>query len=246
VRRRIALAVSLAGMAAALAWPTPAFADYNPNTAFVGTGTSTVVPCVSTLVAGSGFTPSQFVSLTLEPGSEPLGTALADGTGSFSTKVKVPAGTNPGTYTIVSSGGQDLGAFTSLTVGAGGCRFVPLLSLSTVDPGQSTTLHGHGCQPDSAVVFTLAGNQVGTTTADAQGDFSASIAPPGTKIGQVTVTAACGSKTFDVLLTVVATAALGTPEGTTAVFGVFVLLGLVLLWGQFGSSASRRRKRHHS
>ena len=248
--RRVALIVTLAGLAVAVAWPTAAFANanpnYNPNAAFVGTGTSLVVPCQSTMVAGSGFSPTQFVTLTLEPGSESLGTAATDAGGSFSTHVAVPAGTDPGTYTIVSTGGLGFGAFTNLSVGKGGCQAVPLLSQSAVDPGGSTTLHGQGCVPDSAVVFTLAGKPIGSTTANNQGTFSAIIAPPGTKIGQVTVTASCGTKTFDVALTLVSTAALHTPEGTTAVFGVFVLLGLVLLWGQFGSSASRRRKRHHS
>jgi len=250
VGRRIALMMTLAGLAAAVAWSSPAFADvnpnYNPNAAFVGTGTSLVVPCQSTTIAGGGFSPTQFVTLTLEPGSEPLGTFATNGSGSFSTKVAVPAGTDPGTYTIVSTAGLGFGAFTDLSVGKGGCQAVPLLSQSAVDPGGSTRLHGQGCVPDSAVVFTLAGKPIGSTTANNQGTFSAIIAPPGTKIGQVLVTASCGAKTFDVELAVVATAALGTPEGTTAVFGVFVLLGLVLLWGQFGSSASRRRKRRRT
>jgi hypothetical protein len=100
-----------------------------------------------------------------------------------------------------------------------------------------------GCVPGSQVILTIAGKEVGQATASSQGAFSASIIPPGYRIGQETVTVSCGSRTFGVLLAVVATAVVRTPEGTTAVFGVFVLLGFVLLWGQFGSSASRRRRK---
>jgi hypothetical protein len=110
-------------------------------------------------------------------------------------------------------------------------------------PGESTVVRGMGCVPESQVILTIAGNQVGQATANSQGAFSASIIPRGYKIGQETVTVSCGSRTFGVLLAVVATAVVRTPEGTTAVFGVFVLLGFVLLWGQFGTSASRRRRK---
>ena len=84
---------------------------------------------------------------------------------------------------------------------------------------------------------------VGRTTANAKGRFSATITPPGTGIGQFKVTASCGSRTFDVLLAVVSTSKLSSPEASTAVFGVFVLLGIVLLRGLFGGSGTRRRRK---
>jgi hypothetical protein len=43
-------------------------------------------------------------------------------------------------------------------------------------------------------------------------------------------------------IAVVATSKVSTPEGSAAVFGVFVLLGMVLLRGQFGGNARRRRR----
>jgi hypothetical protein len=238
VRRRIVLTVAVAGLAAVVGWPTAAFA-YGPNGVFVGTNSSLAVPCGSTTVSGTGFVPTEPVTLLLEPGSVSLGTAASDATGSFSTSFTLPQGTDPGTYTLFSSGGPLASALTELTVGPGGCH---VLSHSTIDPGGSTELHGQGCVPGNQVVLTLDGNVVGQATANSQGMFSASIIPRGYKIGQETVTASCGSRTFGIALAVVSTAAARTPESTTAVFGVFVLLGLVLLWGQFGTSASRRRR----
>ena len=71
--------------------------------------------------------------------------------------------------------------------------------------------------------------------------FSSSLTPQG--VGQVTITAACGTKRFATEVSVVATSSASTPEGSVAVFGIFVLLGAVLVRGQFGGSATRRRRR---
>jgi hypothetical protein len=230
-------------LAAAIGWPTAAFAVTleAPNAVFVGTGASLVQPCSSTILTGIGFQSGESVTVTL--GTEALGTATADKTGSFSSSLTVPAGTTPGTYTLDSTGTTGYSSSTELTVGKQGCRVVTLLTHSTLVPGESTVVHGMGCVPESQVILTIAGKQVGQATANSQGAFSASVIPHGYKIGQETVTVSCGSRTFGVLLAVVATAVVRTPEGTTAVFGVFVLLGFVLLWGQFGTSASRRRRK---
>jgi hypothetical protein len=227
----------------AVGWQTAAFATLEaPNAAFVGTATALVQPCSSTILTGIGFQPNEYVTVTL--GSTTLGTAIADTTGSFSTSLTIPAGTAPGTYTLSSTGTTGYSSSTDLTVGKHGCRAVSLLSRSTIDPGGSTELHGQGCVPGDQVVLTLGGDVVGEATANNQGMFSASIIPNDYKIGQEMVTATCGSRTFGVELAVVSTAVAGTPGSTTAVFGVFVLLGLVLLWGQFGSSAGRGRRKH--
>jgi len=243
------VALAVAGVAAAIVWPSLAFAasfnpTYNPNAVSVGTGTSILVPCGSTTVAGTGYQPNEFVSLILEPGSVSLGTAATETTGSFSTTATIPPGTHPGTYTLVSAGGTGYSAVTDLTVGKGGCRSaLLLLSHSTIVPGESTVATGWGCDPGQQVFLTIAGDQVGRAIADSQGMFSVPITPPGSGARDMTVLASCGSRTFGVLLSVVASSAVSTPEGVTAVFGVFVLLGLVLLWGEFGSSASRRRRK---
>jgi hypothetical protein len=240
--RRIALTVIAAG-AAVIGWPASAFATtYNPNAAFLGTGTSLVVPCGSTTITGTGFQPSQFVSVTL--GSVTSGATITGPNGSFSTSLTIPPGTSPGTYTLISTGPGGSSASTELFIGKGGCQSVPLLSHSTLVPGESTEVRGTGCVPGEQVVLTIAGRQVGQATANSQGMFSASVTPPGSGVGQFNVTASCGSRSFGVLLSVVSTSKVSAPEGATAVFGVFVLLGFVLLWGQFGSSASRRRRKH--
>ena len=241
--RRIAMTLIAGGVAAAIGWPAAAFAStstYNPNAVFVGTSTSLVVPCGSTTITGTGFQPAEFVILKL--GTVTSGATTTGTSGSFSTSLTIPPGTVPGTYTLVSTGPGGYSASTELFIGKGGCQSAPSLSQSTLVPGESTHVRGKGCIPGDQVVLTIAGRQVGQATANSQGMFSASVAPPGSGVGQFTVTASCGSRSFGVLLSVVSTAKVSTPEGATAVFGVFVLLGLVLLWGQFGSSASRRRK----
>jgi len=240
--RRIAVTLVTAGLAAAIGGPTAAFAATNyagSGVAFTGTGTSLVQPCSSTMLTGLGFQPNAPITVTL--GGATVGTATAEANGSFSTVLTIPAGTDPGTYTLTSSA-AGYSSSTDLTVGKTGCHVATVLSHTTVVPGESTVVRGTGCVPATPVVLTIAGNEVGQTTANSQGNFSASITPP-SGAGQVTVTASCGSRTFGVVLSVVTTVAASTPEGATAVFGVFVLLGFVLLWGQFGSSATRRRRK---
>jgi len=247
--RRIAATLVTVGLAVAIGWPTAAFAATSnyagtplatSGVAFTGTGTSVVAPCGSTILTGLGFQPNEVITVTL--GGATIGTATAGANDSFSTTISIPAGTTPGTYTLTSSA-TGHSSSTDLTVGKNGCHVAPLLSQSTVVPGEPTVVTGTGCVPNASVVLTIAGKEVGQTTANSQGGFSASIIPPGYKIGQVTVTASCGSRTFDVFLAVVSTSKLLSPEGSTAVFGVFVLLGIVLLRGLFGSGGTRRRRK---
>ncbi len=58
------------------------------------------------------------------------------------------------------------------------------------------------------------------------------------------MTATCGSTQLATLLSLVTTATVSAPEGGAGVFCVFVLLGAVLLRGQFTSNVTRRRGRH--
>jgi hypothetical protein len=257
--RRIAVILVTAGFAAAIACPSAAFAvgadapgpTFVPlgitapvggggGVAFTGTGTSVVAPCRSTIVAGFGFQPNQTISVTLA--GEIVGTGTAETNGSFSTKVTIPAGTTPGNYTLTSSAGG-YSSSTDLTVGKHGCHITAHLSHSTVEPGERTVVTGTGCVPGVPVVLTIAGKEVGHTTADTQGDFSSTITAPGNRVGQLTVVASCGSRTFDALLSLVTTSKGSLPEGSTAVFGVFVVLGIFLLRGLFGSNGTRRRRK---
>ena len=245
--RRIAVALVTAGLAGAIGWPTAAFAATSvpsyvtgSGVPFTGTGTSVVDPCGSTILTGFGFQPNEPVFLEL--GGTTVGLTTAGTTGTISTTVTVPPGTAPGTYTLTVAGATGSSG-TDMTVGHGGCHLAPSLSQEAVDPGGSTTVSGAGCVPEAPVVLVVEQKVVGRTTANAQGHFSTTIAPRGTGLGQFTVTASCGSRTFDVLLDVVSTAKLSSPEASTAVFGVFVLLGIVLLRGLLGGSGTRRRRK---
>jgi hypothetical protein len=248
--RRIAAILVMACAASAIGWPAGA-AEFAPGAAvagvadtgvaFTGTGSSLVQPCASTFVTGTGFKPGESITVTL--GSEIVGKTKAGANGSFSLTVTIPAGTRPGTYKLVSTGATGFSSSTDLTVGKAGCLVVPVLSHNTLVPGESTLLTGMGCPPGSAVVLTIAGKEVGAATANSQGRFSAEVTPPGTGVGQVKVTATCGSRTFNVFLAVVATSKISAPEGATAVFAVFVLFGVVLLRGMFGGSGTRRRRK---
>ncbi len=108
-------------------------------------------------------------------------------------------------------------------------------------PGGSVVVKGDGCAPGSDVALFIDGRPAGAVTASARGAFVASLTPQG--VGPTTLTASCGSKRFTAVVNVVATAASSMPEGAAAVFGIFVLLGAVLIRGQFGGGASRRRRR---
>jgi hypothetical protein len=118
-----------------------------------------------------------------------------------------------------------------------------VLTHATVIPGEATTANGEGCAPGSQVVLAIGGTTVAETTANSQGDFSAPITPPDQGAGRLTVTATCGSTQLATLLSLVTTATVSAPEGGAGVFCVFVLLGAVLLRGQFTSNVTRRRGR---
>ena len=117
------------------------------------------------------------------------------------------------------------------------------LSHITLVPGQATVMTGHGCAPGADVVVFIGTKEVEQITADSQGTFSTSLTPPDQGVGQVTITAICGSKRFVAEATLVTTAKVSGPEGSVAVGGAFVLLGAVLVRGQFGSTTNRRRRR---
>jgi hypothetical protein len=120
-------------------------------------------------------------------------------------------------------------------------RHVLVLSRNALVPGQSLVLRGSGCTPGIEVPIFIDGRRVGSTTANSQGSFSAAVTPD--QVGQLTITAKCGAKTFVSVALVVATSKALSPAGSSAVFGVFVLLGVVLLRGQITGGGSTRRRR---
>ena len=116
-----------------------------------------------------------------------------------------------------------------------------VLSSNALVPGESLVLRGSGCAPGIEVPIFIDGRRVGSTTANSQGSFSAAVTPD--QVGQLTITAKCGDKTFVSVALVVATSKALSPAGSSAVFGVFVLLGFVLLRGQITGGGSTRRRR---
>ena len=120
-------------------------------------------------------------------------------------------------------------------------RHVLVLSRNALVPGESLVLRGSGCAPGIEVPIFIDGRRVGSTTANSQGSFSAAVTPD--QVGQLTITTMCGAKTFVSVALVVATSKALSPAGSSAAFGVFVLLGVVLLRGQITGGGSTRRRR---
>jgi len=119
------------------------------------------------------------------------------------------------------------------------------LSSPAIIPGGSTTASGTGCAPQSPVVLSILSHTVATTTANQVGDFSAPVSPPSGS-GQFRVVATCGAVQLTAFLEVVASAESSNPEGGAAVFCVFVLVGVILLRGQFSTSSRQRRRRRRT
>jgi uncharacterized repeat protein (TIGR01451 family) len=121
------------------------------------------------------------------------------------------------------------------------------LNPSSISPGGSTTASGSGCPAHSPVVMAVDGRQVSSGTADARGRFSINVSPGQLPVGRHVLTATCGSVVLSTSLNIVVTTSssgAATPaEAGAAAFGVFVLLGVLLLRGQFDTNATRRRTR---
>jgi len=262
------VACATVGLVVGLGWQVTAFARplEGPRGAVIATNSSISPPGGPLTVTGQNFVPGESITLTLHSQGVSLGSTAANGSGSFSTQVTVPTDTAPGGHTIVASGATGDSASTGITVviepaplapsiagltppapSTAGSGLAPpatlQLSRVTLVPGQPTVMRGRGCAPGAAVLISINGKEVGQLTANSQGAFSTSLTPFDLGVGQVTVTATCGSKSFVAVATLVTTAKVSAPAGSIAVGGGFVLLGAVLVRGQFGSTASRRRRR---
>jgi hypothetical protein len=263
MRRRVIAACATASLVIGLGWQVSAFARplEGPHAAVITTSSGISTPGGSLTVNGQNFAADETILLTLFSHAVPIGATSSNGIGSFSTSVTIPPGTTLGEHTIVATGGTGDSAATGIDVvikqitaaapsvaalGSGPSASAPKtlqLSRITLVPGQGTVMTGHGCAPGAQVVVSINGREVALTTANSQGAFSASLTPLDQGVGQVKVTATCGSKSFVAFATLVTTAKVSAPEGSVAVFGTFVLLGAVLVRGQFGSTAARRRRR---
>jgi len=263
MRRSLIAACAAASLVIGLGWQVSAYARplEGPHAAFITTSSGISAPGGSLIVNGQNFAPGESILLTLFSLGVPIGSTSTNGTGSFSTPVTIPPGTTPGDHTIVATGGTGDSAVTGIDVvinqviatpsiaalGSGPSASAPpktlQLSHITLVPGQGTVMTGHGCAPGAQVVVSINGREVALTTANSQGAFSTSLTPLDQGVGQVRITATCGVKSFVAFANLVTTAKVSAPEGGAAVFGTFVLLGAVLVRGQFGSTAARRRRR---
>ena len=174
----------------------------------------------------------------------------------------IPLNTAPDLHTIVASGATGDSASTSITVttpapiptpfvaptpniaaSGSGAPEALVVSHQTLVPGQATVMTGAGCAPGAPVIISIDGKEVDQINANRQGAFRASVIPLDQGVGQKTITATCGLKTFATTVSLVSTSHVSAPEGGAAVFGGFVLLGAVLVRGQFGGTTARRRRR---
>ncbi|GAA2090714.1 hypothetical protein GCM10009759_14500 [Kitasatospora saccharophila] len=125
------LFLSGAALAAPAAAAVPAFGDLVPaagsypvseGTLAATTQTTDLVPGGGVTVTGGGYQPGGTIELTLHSTPVALGKATADGSGSFTTTVTLPADTTPGTHTIQATGPDARGGtrVDSLTVEVNG------------------------------------------------------------------------------------------------------------------------------
>src|SRR4051794_14860937 len=108
-------------------------------------------------------------------------------------------------------------ALVILFAGSASAQYQPtgsqVLSANVVAPGATITVSGTGCPAGSNVTTALDGTTLGTSTADAGGNFTVSITiPSSTAPGTHTVTSTCGSVVLSSTLTVTGA---GTSGGTT-------------------------------
>lgn len=118
---------------------------------------------------------------------------------------------------------------------------------TTLRPGDSTTVSGDHCPPNSTVTFTMVdkdGNRtvLGTTTADSQGRYSSTVTvPSGTKPGRYTLETSCGDEVGGVQFTITAPQATNARTGTNSIPMTGAGIALVLFGTALVAIARRVR-----
>ena len=122
------------------------------------------------------------------------------------------------------------------------------VSDSRVARGQSITIRGGGADPGASVQIVIRGEVVATTTADGDGNFSASFAvPSGLQIGTYTVTARSNGVILASLqVAVTTTSGSGSSgdlpfTGTNTLPGIGIGVGLIALGSSLLLMSRRRR-----
>jgi hypothetical protein len=194
--------------------------SYTANATFTVSGTpqisvssSTVAAGTSVTLTGSGFVPSETITITLPGGGTT--TASADSNGKLSTQVTIPGGT-AGTATISAVGASSQSkASTSITI------IAPSLnsSLAFVNPGGSVTLTGSGFAPGEAVALSNSNGATQGVTANSSGSFTTTFGTSSAQpAGTITFTAqgATSKATASTTVTVIVPKPSPTPTKPTA------------------------------
>ncbi|MFD8500655.1 hypothetical protein [Amycolatopsis sp. NPDC059657] len=101
---------------------------------------------------------------------------------------------------------------------------VLVLDHPSIQPGDTLSATGNGCEPGHSVTLTSNGDKVGSTVADATGHFKSPVEFTRIEAGTHTVTADCGIKLTGAVEQVV-TSSSGGHTGTLVLLVFFVLAG---------------------
>lgn len=115
MRRRLALAGAMVGIAVTLGFASPAF-GYGTSGPVITTNNSSVGPGGSLTVGGTGFVDNESITLTLHSTPVVLATLTSSGAGTFSITVSIPSSTAPGAHQIIATGASGDSATTDITV----------------------------------------------------------------------------------------------------------------------------------
>jgi 5'-nucleotidase len=253
-RRLLGLAAGLALLGpVAAAWaqvPPPtggcpvSTAAYPPTSGNLQVSASVLGPGSQVGISGQGLAPTSTVNVQFDSvpagrsATEILGTARSGANGGFSSTVVIPATTSPGRYTVTAvgtlpnTGCRLLSAAVTVVIPAlapGGNFTTFVLGMSLTRPGQTTSVSGSGCEANTPVILSLDGGTtpIGTTTADDQGNFTATATiPAGSSPGQHNVLATCTDPNGADL---VATAPMDVTRGLAVTGANFIPLAIVMV-----------------
>lgn len=121
----------------------------------------------------------------------------------------------------------------------GGCN--ASVSDTNVQPGQTVTVTGSGATVDGAVVATIGEDEVGSGTADAEGNFSFDATIPSGASGNQTLSVSCGPNrgVADLVLGVGSDQLPATGSSSTVPMTQIALAALVVGAGALGAARLR-------
>ena len=186
-----------------------------PNAALT-LSTSNGLPGAQVTANGSGFQGGETVDVLMN--GQNVGSPTAGSNGTFSLSFTVPSFA-PGQYGVSATGrGSSKTASTNFTVNQGGATLS--FNPTQAAPGTSLTVTGAGFKPGEAVTLSFNGPDVGTATADTNGNVTWTFTIPSTLgAGQygVTATAATSGQVVNATYTLVAGATpVPTAQATAA------------------------------